>query len=77
MNQAFVLFGLIVLVTLVITYWAARRTRTTSEFYAAGRSLLGPDSNIAHDNKLVLKGPIPYREFLRRDWPFNYSRRNA
>ncbi len=32
-------FFLIVAVTLVITYWAARRTRTSSEFYAAGRSV--------------------------------------
>src|SRR5512147_2441449 len=32
-------FFIIVAVTLVITYWAARRTRTSSEFYAAGRSV--------------------------------------
>ncbi|WP_029421238.1 cation acetate symporter [Alicyclobacillus macrosporangiidus] len=47
MNQAFILFGLIVLVTLIITYWAARRTRTTSDFYAAGRSLSGWQNGIA------------------------------
>jgi cation/acetate symporter len=32
-------FFLIVLVTLVITYFAARKTKTSSEFYAAGRSV--------------------------------------
>jgi len=32
-------FFIIVGVTLVITYWAARRTKTSSEFYAAGRSV--------------------------------------
>jgi cation/acetate symporter len=32
-------FFLIVLVTLVITYWAARKTKTSSEYYAAGRSV--------------------------------------
>jgi len=32
-------FFLIVALTLVVTYWAARRTRTSSEFYAAGRSV--------------------------------------
>src|SRR5512133_3417083 len=32
-------FFLIVAVTLVITYWAARKTKTSSEFYAAGRSV--------------------------------------
>ncbi|WP_414676465.1 solute symporter family protein [Longimicrobium sp.] len=28
-------------VTLVITYWASRRTKTTAEFYSAGRSITG------------------------------------
>jgi len=32
-------FLLIVAVTLVITWWAAKRTRTAKEFYAAGRSI--------------------------------------
>src|SRR3954464_11723507 len=32
-------FLLIVSLTLVITYWAARRTRSTADFYAAGRSV--------------------------------------
>src|SRR5262245_51245578 len=32
-------FLLIVALTLVVTYWAARRTRSTREFYAAGRSI--------------------------------------
>src|SRR5438094_616698 len=35
--SAVVFFGLIVLLTLAITWWAARRTRSTREFYAAGR----------------------------------------
>jgi cation/acetate symporter len=32
-------FFLIVLITLVITYFAAKKTKTSSEFYAAGRSV--------------------------------------
>ena len=32
-------FLVIVALTLAVTYWAARRTRSTSEFYAAGRSI--------------------------------------
>ncbi len=32
-------FFVIVAVTLVITYWAAKRTKTSKEFYAAGRSV--------------------------------------
>lgn len=30
------LFVLIVAMTLVVTYWAAKRTNTASEFYTAG-----------------------------------------
>jgi len=33
------IFLVILAVTLLITYWAARKTRTTSEFYAAGGNL--------------------------------------
>src|SRR3954465_3386147 len=32
-------FVLFILITLGITYWAARRTRTTEHFYAAGRTV--------------------------------------
>ncbi len=38
--------GFIVL-TLVITYWAARQTRTTEDFYAAGRSVTATQNGIA------------------------------
>jgi cation/acetate symporter len=34
-------------VTLGITYWAARRTRTTKEFYAAGRTVTGFQNGLA------------------------------
>jgi cation/acetate symporter len=37
--SAVTFFLLIVALTLVVTYWAARRTRSTREFYAAGRSI--------------------------------------
>ncbi len=37
--SAIVFFFLIVIVTLYITYWAAKRTKTSKEFYAAGRSV--------------------------------------
>ncbi len=45
-----IIFLIILGITLGITYWAARRTRTTSEFYAAGRSLR------AHENGFALAG---------------------
>ncbi|MEW9110417.1 solute symporter family protein [Cytobacillus gottheilii] len=41
------LFVLIVAVTLVITYWAAKRTNTTSEFYTAGGGLTGWQNGLA------------------------------
>jgi cation/acetate symporter len=40
-------FVLFVLSTLVITYWAAKRTRTTKDFYAAGRSVTGFQNGLA------------------------------
>lgn len=45
--MAFLFFSLIVLVTLLITYWASRRTNTTSDFYAAGRSISGWQNGVA------------------------------
>src|SRR5207237_9533987 len=36
---ALVFFFFIIAITLGITYWAARKTRTTEHFYAAGRSI--------------------------------------
>jgi cation/acetate symporter len=37
--SAITFFFLIVALTLAVTYWAARRTRSTREFYAAGRTV--------------------------------------
>jgi cation/acetate symporter len=39
--MTFAVFGAIIAITMYITYWAARQTHTTSEFYAAGRSVTG------------------------------------
>ena len=39
--MTFSVFGVIIAITMAITYWAARTTHTTSEFYAAGRSVSG------------------------------------
>ncbi|AYV56797.1 cation acetate symporter [Leptospira kmetyi] len=40
-------FFIFVALTLVITYWAARKTKTSSEFYAAGRSITGFQNGLA------------------------------
>src|SRR5512137_3002047 len=48
--SAIAFFLVIVVITLVITYWAAKRTRSTKEFYAAGRSVS------AFQNGLALSG---------------------
>jgi cation/acetate symporter len=45
--QTLVMFGVIVLITLGITFWASRRNRTTTEFYAAGRRISGAQNGIA------------------------------
>jgi cation/acetate symporter len=47
-NLTSILFFLgFVVSTLGITYWAAKRTRSTSEFYAAGRSITGFQNGLA------------------------------
>src|SRR3954463_16390409 len=40
-------FVLFILITLGITYWAARRTRTTEHFYAAGRTISPAQNGLA------------------------------
>ncbi|BCK88424.1 cation/acetate symporter ActP [Sideroxyarcus emersonii] len=45
--HAIVMFVLFVAVTLVITYWAATRTKTASDFYAAGRGITGFQNGMA------------------------------
>src|SRR5574342_1001208 len=44
---AIAFFVIFVAITLGITYWAAKRTRTTKEFYAAGRSITGFQHGLA------------------------------
>ncbi len=45
--NAIVIFVVFVLVTLGITYWAAQRTRTTKDFYAAGGGITGFQNGLA------------------------------
>lgn len=47
MSVTFGIFGAILFVSLAITYWAAKRTRTTSEFYAADRRLTAAQNGFA------------------------------
>ena len=44
---AMALFFVIIAITLGITYWAARRTRTTEDFYAAGRTISAGQNGFA------------------------------
>lgn len=41
MSTSLVMFLVFIGITLAITYWASKRTKTTAEFYAAGRSITG------------------------------------
>ena len=47
MSITFGIFGAILLVTLAVTYWAAKRTRTTSTFYAADSQLSAAQNGFA------------------------------
>lgn len=44
---AILFFFAFIIISLGITYWAARRTRNTEEFYAAGRSISGFQNGLA------------------------------
>jgi cation/acetate symporter len=44
---AMAFFFVFIIITLGITWWAARRTRTTEEFYAAGRSITAGQNGFA------------------------------
>ena len=46
-TQTILMFALIVAITLGITFWASRRTRTAKDFYAAGRQISGAQNGIA------------------------------
>jgi cation/acetate symporter len=45
--MAILFFLIIVILTLCVTYWAAKRTRSTKEFYAAGRSVSALQNGLA------------------------------
>ena len=47
MSITLVLFLIVVGITLVITAWAARRTKTTVQFWAAGRQIKGWQNGLA------------------------------
>lgn len=42
-----IIFFIFIAITLYITYWAAKKTKTTSEFYAADRSISGFKNGLA------------------------------
>lgn len=44
---AILFFFIIVGITLIITYWAAKKTKSTSEYYAAGRSISALQNGLA------------------------------
>jgi len=45
--EAIVMFSIFVIATLGITYWAARRTKTAKDFYAAGGGITGFQNGLA------------------------------
>src|SRR4030088_769594 len=47
MSITLTLFLIVVGITLVITAWAARRTKTTVQFWAAGRTIKGWQNGLA------------------------------
>ena len=46
-GTALAVFGVVVAVTLVVTYFASKRVNTATDFWAAGRGLTGPQNGFA------------------------------
>jgi cation/acetate symporter len=46
-GEALVIFGIVLSITLGITYWASKRATGTVGFYAAGRSITAPQNGLA------------------------------
>ncbi|HYN52599.1 MAG TPA: sodium/solute symporter [Thermoleophilaceae bacterium] len=46
-ETALSIFGIVVAITLIITYWASRRMTGAAQFYAAGRGVTGPQNGFA------------------------------
>jgi cation/acetate symporter len=45
--EALSMFGVVLALTLVITWWASKRVKTATSFWAAGRSITGPQNGFA------------------------------
>ena len=63
-------FAVFVFLTLLITYWAAKKTKTAAEYYAAGRSVTGFQNGLALAGDymsaasfLELQGWFPWRGY--------------
>jgi cation/acetate symporter len=46
-GEALAIFGVVVAITLGITYWASKRTTTATQFWAAGRGITGAQNGFA------------------------------
>ena len=82
--SAIVSFLVIVALTLAVTYWAARRTRSTREFYAAGRSISPLQNGLALAGDymsaasfLGITGLVALRGLRRHDLRDRLARRLA
>jgi len=64
-------FFAIVLVTLIITYFAAKKTKTSSEFYAAGRSVSALQNGFALAGDYMSAAVLP--RHLRHGGPEGYD----
>ena len=47
MNTAIPIFVAVILMTLGITWWASRRAKSRSDFYAAGGNITGVQNGLA------------------------------
>ena len=59
MSTSLVMFLVFIAITLGITYWASKRTKTTAEFYSAGREHHGLPERVGGRRRLHVGGVVP------------------
>ena len=70
------MFMVFVVLTLGITYWASRRTRSASDFYTAGGGITGFQNGLAiagdYMSAATLLGPVQHGVCQRLRWLYLY-----
>src|SRR4051794_41973765 len=62
---AVAIFAVVLAITLLITRWAAKRTRSATDFYAAGRGIAGAANGVATAGDYLPETTLPGQPRLK------------